>query len=72
MKRINSKELCRHSGALTRLKLQLKSGKKTKKGSFNEFIELTDRDVSRIKREIAILESRIPRTELQTVPNTKI
>jgi len=45
--------------ALQRLKLQLKLNQKTKKGTKNKKIPLTEKDKRRIKKGIEILESKI-------------
>ena len=44
----------RRTSALGRLKAQLASGKKTQKKT-NDVVDLTDGDIKRINREIAIL-----------------
>ena len=49
----------RQSRALKRLEAQLKSGVKTKKGTTNEKEPLTEKDVKRIKKEIAILKDKL-------------
>lgn len=47
----------RRRRALAQLEAQLKSGVKTEKKSFDKKIPLTDKDISRIKKEIEILKS---------------
>jgi hypothetical protein len=46
----------RQKAALNRLESQLKSGQKTVKGSATEKQPLTEKDVSRITREITTLK----------------
>lgn len=48
----------RQQGALNRLEAQIKSGVKTKKGTRDEKIPLTDKDIKRIEKEIQILKSK--------------
>jgi len=48
----------RREGALKRLEVQLKSGQKTAKKSFDK-IPLTDSDKKRIKNQITILKDKI-------------
>lgn len=65
-----TKKQSRQIGALTRLKAQLESGVKPahhvvngKKITLSDVTELlNDSDKSRIKKEINVLESRIPKT----------
>lgn len=45
--------------ALAMLEAQLKIGTKTKKRTIDEKIPLTDKDVSRIKKEIANLKAKM-------------
>lgn len=61
MKLINSgvKKALRQKASLQRLQYQLKSGVKTKKGTRDEKIPLSDADIKRIKKEIQILESKL-------------
>lgn len=49
----------RRNRALEQLEAQLKTGVKTIKGSIDETKPLTEKDVTRINREIATLKSRI-------------
>ncbi len=49
----------RQQKALARLEAQLKSGVKTKKGTRNETEPLTEKDIKRIKSEIAKLKDNI-------------
>lgn len=53
----------KRKSVLSRLQKQLKSGVKLAKKS-NQTIPLTDSDKSRITKEINVLESRIPKSEL--------
>lgn len=46
----------RRQGALQRLEAQLASGVKTKKGTRDEKIPLTDKDIKRINKEIERLK----------------
>lgn len=50
-----TKKLQRRKSALKRLKNQLESGVKTKKGTINTKVSLTEKDKDRIKKEIEIL-----------------
>lgn len=47
----------RRQNALKRLEAQLASGNKTQKKSFTKKVELTDKDIKRINKEIEILKS---------------
>ena len=49
----------RRKSALDLLQSQLKSGVKTKKGTMDKKIPLTDKDKGRIEREIGILKERV-------------
>ena len=52
----------RREGALARLEAQLKSGKKPEKNDGKETskkVELTDKDKTRINKEITILKERV-------------
>ena len=54
----------RRKSVITRLEKQLKDGTKPNKGTAQErkdnpFIPLTDKDVTRIKKDIEILKTRI-------------
>lgn len=49
----------RRIGALDMLQEQLKSGVKTKKGTRDEKIPLTDKDKKRLEKEIGILKERV-------------
>ena len=48
----------RRVSALARLKAQLESGVKTKKGTVDEKTPLTDKDKARISKEITKLEQK--------------
>ena len=52
----------RQETALNRLKAQLASGVKTKKGTYDEKIPLTDKDVKRINKEIKKLKVKLGKT----------
>ena len=49
----------RRISALEMLQVQLKSGVKTKKGTVDEKVPLTDKNKQRIEKEIAILKERV-------------
>lgn len=49
----------KRKSALERLQQQLEEGVKTKKGTRDEKIPLTDKDVSRINREIIIIKNKL-------------
>ena len=49
----------RRIGALQMLQEQLKSGVKTKKGTVDKKIPLTDKDKTRIEKEIGLLKERV-------------
>lgn len=49
----------RRKSALNLLEAQLKSGVKPVKGSHTETEKLTEKDISRINREISILKAKI-------------
>lgn len=49
----------RRNSVLDRLQTQLKSGVKMEKGKMDEFVPLTEKDVTRIKHEIEILKTRV-------------
>lgn len=49
----------RQAGALKRLQGQLESGVKTKKGTSDEKIPLTDKDIQRINKEISKLKTKV-------------
>jgi len=49
----------RRRSALDLLTTQLKSGEKTKKGTVSKKVPLTDKDKSRIQKEIEILKTRV-------------
>lgn len=49
----------RRTSAMDAMVVQLKSGVKTKKGTHDEKIPLTDKDVKRLETEIGILKERI-------------
>ena len=51
--------LSRQKSALVRLELQLESGKKPVKGDIYDKEPLTEKDISRIKREISSLRKAI-------------
>jgi len=53
------KKALRQKAALDRLYSQLESGVKTKKGTRDEKVPLSDADVKRINKEIKILETKI-------------
>lgn len=55
---MTSKQRGRSTKALARLEKQLKSGKKTAKKSFNK-VELSEKDVKRVNKEISILENKL-------------
>lgn len=48
----------RRYGALVRLKAQLESGVKTEVGTRDKKVPLTTKDIKRISKEIATLESK--------------
>jgi Sec7-like guanine-nucleotide exchange factor len=52
-------QVSRRKRVIEMLKAQLKSGVKTKKGTLNEKIPLTEKDVKRINKEIEILKTRV-------------
>lgn len=52
-------QVSRKRRALDMLEQQLKDGTKTKKGTFDEKIPLTEKDIKRIKKEIKTLKERI-------------
>lgn len=52
---MNQQKHQRRQRALSRLENQLKKGKKTVKGSFTDQVELSDKDIKRINKEIQIL-----------------
>ncbi len=49
----------RRRRVIASLKQQLESGEKTKKGTKDVKIPLTEKDVKRINKEISILEERV-------------
>lgn len=52
----------KQEGALKRLEAQLASGVKTKKGTHDEKVPLTDKDIKRINKEIKKLEIKLGKT----------
>lgn len=48
----------RSKGVLQRLEAQLNLGKKTEKGSRNKKVDLTDKDIKRIEKEIETIKKR--------------
>lgn len=49
----------RKERALEQLKAQLESGVKTKKGTFDEKVELSKKDKTRIEKEIKMLKEKL-------------
>ena len=56
---MTNQQRSRKQGTLKRLEAQLVSGVKTKKGTTDVKIPLTDKDVKRINKEITILQSKL-------------
>lgn len=55
---MTQRKRARTESALKRLKVQLESGKKTAKKSHNK-VDLTDKNVKRIKKEISNIEVKL-------------
>lgn len=53
------KTIARRERVITRLQSQLESGMKTVKGSITDTVDLTSKDVERIKSEISVLKERL-------------